>query len=108
MGYMLGPILFGWSFALACGAFVMAQVYLASGRSVLCVALWHGAFNTLVSSEVNTGWLAGIVSTAGMVWGVVVAVRWWRAPPLRRSLDPSLAPVTPGFDIDPVNISLSD
>ncbi len=78
---MAGPILIGWLFALFCGAFVLAQVYLATGQCILCVALWHAAFNFLVSSESDTGSFAAIVSTAVMVWGFVVALRWWRRPP---------------------------
>jgi uncharacterized protein len=72
--------LFGWLFALVCGAFVLAQVYLATGHSILCVALWHVAFNTMVSADVGTDWFGAIVSTAVMVWGATVAVRWWRRP----------------------------
>ena len=80
MSTMKGPVMIGWLFALACGAFVLTQVYLATGRSILCVALWHVAFNMMLSAGASTGLVAAIVSTAVMVWGVIVAIRWWRAP----------------------------
>lgn len=81
MAALVGPVLIGWLFALLCGAFVLAQVYFAAGRSIFCAALWHAAFNMVVSSEGDTGLFAAIVSTAVMAWGVSVAVRWWRKPP---------------------------
>lgn len=80
MSALMGPILIGWLFALFCGAFMLAQVYLATGHCILCVALWHAAFNVLVSSEVDTGLFAATVSTAVMVWGFVVALLWWHRP----------------------------
>lgn len=80
MASLAWPVLIGWLFTLVCGAFVLAQVYLTTGRSILCVALWHTAFNMMVSSEVDAGLLPAIVSAAVMVRGVVVTVRWWRAP----------------------------
>lgn len=82
MAALSGLILIGWLFALICGAFVLAQVYIATGHSVLCVALWHAAYNMMVATEIGTGFPAAFVGTAVMTWGVVVAVRWWRAPRL--------------------------
>jgi uncharacterized protein len=93
MAALAGPVLIGWLFALVCGAFVLAQVYLATGRSILCVALWHAAYNMMVATEIGTGLLAAIVGTAVMAWGVVVAVLWWRRPldsgNLNQLLDPT-------------------
>ena len=80
MATLVGPVLIGWLFGLVCGAFVLAQVYLATGHSILCVALWHAGFNMMVATEAGTGLPAAIVNTAVMAWGVVVAVRWWREP----------------------------
>lgn len=80
MQTMVGPLLLGWLFALLCGAFVLAQVYLATGHSILCVALWHASYNMMVATEIGTGWPAAIVGAAVMAWGVIVAVRWWRTP----------------------------
>ena len=95
MAALVGPVLIGWLFALVCGAFVLTQVYLASGHSILCVALWHAGYNMMVATEIGTGMPAAIVGTAVMAWGVVVAVRWWRTPPEPPRLDPRLDPVTP-------------
>lgn len=97
MAALVGPVLIGWLFALICGAFVLAQVYFATGRSILCAALWHAAFNTVVAAEGDTGLFAAIVSTAVMAWGVGVAVRWWRRPPPLQSLDRLSNPATPRF-----------
>ena len=97
MAALVGPVLIGWLFGLVCGAFVLAQVYLATGHSILCVALWHAAYNMMVATEIGTGLPAAIVSTVVMVWGFVVALRWWRRPPDPRSLDPLLNPITPHF-----------
>lgn len=80
MSMLVGPVLIGWLFALVCGAFVLAQVYLATGHSILCVALWHAGYNMMVATEIGTGVPAAIVGTAVMAWGAVVAVRWWRSP----------------------------
>ena len=80
MTALVGPVLIGWLFALVCGAFVLAQVYLATGHSILCVALWHAAYNMMVATEIGTGLPAAITGTAVMVWGVIVAICWWRAP----------------------------
>jgi hypothetical protein len=46
------------------------------------VALWHVAFNMMVSAGGSAGLPAAIVSAAVMVWGVIVAVVWWRTPRL--------------------------
>lgn len=80
MASLVGPVLIGWLFALMCGAFVLSYVYLATGHSILCVALWHAAYNMMVATEIGTGWPAAIVGTAVMAWGFLVAVRWWPTP----------------------------
>jgi uncharacterized protein len=80
MAAMVGPMMFGWFFALVCGAFVLTMVYLATGHSILCVALWHVTFNMMVSGPVGTGLLAALVSIVVMVWGSIIAVLWWRKP----------------------------
>ena len=96
MAALVGPVLVGWLFALICGAFVLAQVFFATGRSILCVALWHAAFIIVVASEGSTGLFAAIISTAVMAWGVSVAVRWWRKPPDARTVDRLSEPGVPG------------
>lgn len=68
MAALVGPVLIGWLFALVCGAFVLAQVYLATGHSVLCVALWHAAYNTMVAGEAGTGLPAALIGLASMTY----------------------------------------
>ena len=98
MAALVGPILIGWLFALLCGAFVLAQVYIATGHSILCVALWHAGYNMMVATEIGTGLPAAIVGTAVMVWGFIVAMRWWRLPADSPQFDPALDPMTPRAD----------
>ena len=95
MAAMVGPLLIGWLFALACGAFVLAQVYFVTGRSILCAALWHTAYNMMISSNVGTGLPAAIVGTAVMIWGVMVAFFWWRALPEPSASDIQVTPLSP-------------
>ncbi len=98
MATLKGPVLIGWWFALFCGAFVLAQVYLATGHSILCAALWHAGYNMWVATEIGTAIPAALVGGAVMVWGAVVAVRWWRGPPDLATVDVLLHPRVPGFD----------
>ncbi|MGA7179498.1 MAG: CPBP family intramembrane glutamic endopeptidase [Thiobacillaceae bacterium] len=78
MHELLGPAFFGWLFGLICGAFVLAAVYLASGQSILVVAVWHTLYNMVVATCAGTGTPAAVASTAVMLWGIFIAVRWWR------------------------------
>jgi membrane protease YdiL (CAAX protease family) len=94
MAALVGPILIGWLLALVCGAFVLAQVYLATGHSILCVVLWHAAYNMMVATQGGTGLPAALVSAAVMTWGVVVAVRWWRSADVRSAPAPAPAPAS--------------
>lgn len=98
MAALVGPVLIGWLFALVCGAFVLAQVYLATGHSILCVALWHAGYNMMVATEIGTGLPAAIVGTAVMVWGAIVAALWWRRPADPARPDPLLDVATPRAD----------
>jgi len=78
MAALVGPMLLGWAFGLACGAFVLAHLYLLSGRSIFVLALWHMTYNMTVATPPSTGAPAAIISTAVMLWGVVIAWKWWR------------------------------
>jgi membrane protease YdiL (CAAX protease family) len=103
MAALVGPVLIGWLFSLVCGAFVLAQVYLVTGHRILCVALWHAGFNMMVATEIGTGLPAAMVGTAVMVWGAIVAVRWWRSPADPPPPGPSGDPLAPRADaIDPL------
>lgn len=79
MRSLVGPMLLGWAFGLLCGAFVLAHVYVLCARSILCVALWHTAYNIMVATPAGRGLPAAVMTTAVMVWGLVVAWCWWRA-----------------------------
>jgi len=78
MAALVGPMLLGWAFGLACGAFVLAHLYLLSGRSIFVLALWHMTYNMVVATPPAAGIPAAIISTAVMIWGVVIAWKWWR------------------------------
>jgi uncharacterized protein len=93
MEALRGPVFFGWLFALVCGSFVLAHVYLATGHSVLCVALWHTGYNMMAGTETGTGLPAAIIGTAVMVWGSIVAVQWWPRADDRPRVDPQPEPV---------------
>jgi membrane protease YdiL (CAAX protease family) len=85
MSALVGPMLLGWAFGLVCGAFVLAHVYLLSGRSILVVALWHAFYNLMVATPAGTGIPAAAISTVVMVWGVLIAWFWWRDARRHRS-----------------------
>lgn len=86
MTALLGPMLLGWAFALTCGAFVLAYLYLMSGRSIFVLALWHMTYNMVVATPPAMGMPAAIISTAVMVWGLVIAWTWWREEHISHSL----------------------
>lgn len=80
MAALGGPILLGWALGFLCGAFVLAHVYLFTGHSIFWVATWHAVYNMMVAPAAGQGLPAAIVTTAVMLWGIVVAIRWWRTP----------------------------
>jgi membrane protease YdiL (CAAX protease family) len=61
IGQFAGAILFTWLFNSASG-------------SILMVALWHGCFNFISSSQSGDGLLAAIVSTIVMLWAVAIVI----------------------------------
>jgi membrane protease YdiL (CAAX protease family) len=81
MAALVGPMLLGWVLGLACGAFVLAHLYLLSGRSILVLAVWHVAYNMVVATPPGSGIPAAIITTIVMFWGAVVAWNWWRDCP---------------------------
>lgn len=78
MASLIGPMLFGWAFALVCGAFVLAHLYLSSGRSLFVLALWHATYNMVVAPPGGAGVPAAVVSTIVMFWGAAIAWSWWK------------------------------
>lgn len=77
MASLIGPMLLGWAFGLVCGAFVLAHLYLLSGRSILVLALWHITYNLSVATPATTGIPAAAISSVVMIWGIVIAWKWW-------------------------------
>jgi membrane protease YdiL (CAAX protease family) len=73
--YLFDPaIAIGWGIGLFAGAIVFTWLFNSSGGSILIVAIWHGCFNFITSSDAGNGMLAAVVSTIVMVWAVVVVV----------------------------------
>jgi uncharacterized protein len=92
MSALIGPTLIGWVLGLVLGAFVLTDIYLRSGRSVLAVALWHTTYNLAVATPATAGLPAAVVSTLVMVWGVYAAWRLWRHPGLILARTTATAP----------------
>jgi hypothetical protein len=60
---------------LLAGAMIFTWFYNSTGGSVLMVAVWHGAFNTVTACiACKSGLIAPIVSTVVMVWAVNIAI----------------------------------
>lgn len=78
MTALLGPALIGWLIGLTLGAFVLAHLTLATGGSLLAVALWHTGYNFAVATSATEGLTAAVVSTLVMLWGGVILVLWLR------------------------------
>jgi hypothetical protein len=64
----------GWLIGLFAGAVVFTWLFNSSGGSVLIVAVFHGCFNYITSTNAGGGMLATVVSIAVMVWAVVVVL----------------------------------
>lgn len=75
---LIGPALIGWAIGLALGAFVLSHVYLLGGRSVLIVAIWHTCYNFTSATAATQGVIAAVMSTAVMIWGLIVVGFWVR------------------------------
>jgi membrane protease YdiL (CAAX protease family) len=65
-------IAIGWVIGLFAGAIVLTWLYNSSMGSILIVAVWHGCFNFITSSNAGNGIIAAIVSAVVMVWAIVV------------------------------------
>ncbi len=70
-------ILIGWLIGMVAGAIVFTWFYNSSQGSILMVALWHGSFNFVTGSQAGEGVIAAVLSTAVMVWAVVL-IFWFK------------------------------
>jgi len=69
------PGTLGWVTSLTAGSVVLAWMYLASGRSIWLVALWHTAFNLVTATTAGGGRAAPVVSAAVIAAAVVIVTR---------------------------------
>jgi membrane protease YdiL (CAAX protease family) len=73
-------VLPGFFIGIVCGSILLAWLYRASGGSVLIVAVWHATFDLFSGTAAAHGLVAAIVSTAVMVWAVLIVIvearRW--------------------------------
>lgn len=63
-----------WLIGQFAGAILFTWLFNSSAGSILIVAIWHGCFNFISSSQAGNGLLAAVVSTIVMVWAVVILV----------------------------------
>lgn len=89
MGFAIVPT---FTLGIVAGSIFLAWLYRASGGSVLIVAVWHATYNLVSGTAAAHGLVAAVVSTAVMIWAVLIVfveVRNWRrtrhAPIGRRS-----------------------
>ncbi len=88
----LGFAVVGWVIGLYAGSIVLTWLYVASGRSILVVALWHTAYNFTSATAAMNGLPAAVTSTAVMVVAAVVVVVLLRKRPEDGALGPSRRP----------------
>jgi membrane protease YdiL (CAAX protease family) len=91
----LGPaILPGFVLGIVSGSIVLAWLFNRSGGSIVAVALWHGSYNFFSGTAAASGLVAAVVSTAVMIWAVMLVVLELRA---RRHHQPSIIGARPGL-----------
>ncbi len=73
--YLYDPaILPGWLIGQFAGAILFTWLFNSAAGSILIVAVWHGCFNFITSSQAGDGLLAAVISTIVMIWAVVILV----------------------------------
>lgn len=71
---------------IVAGAIFLAWLYRASGDSVFIVAVWHATYNLVSGTAAAHGLVAAVVSTAVMMWAVlIVIVELWKWRRTRRA-----------------------
>jgi len=91
-GFGAGTVV-GWLLGLVAGSVVLGWLVNRTG-SVAVVAVWHGLFNVVSATAAGSGLVAAVVSTAVMVWAVVLVALHLRA--CQRGVASVLAPVSVG------------
>jgi hypothetical protein len=72
-------MLIGFILGVLAGSIFLTWLYNSSGGSILIVAVWHGLFDYVTAcTECKSGLVAAIVSTAVMIWAVVVVIAFKR------------------------------
>src|SRR5919202_4972531 len=71
MGIAIVPIL---TLGIVSGSILLAWLYRGSGGSVFLVALWHGCYNLVTATAAGAAVPAAVVSTAVMLWAIVIVV----------------------------------
>jgi membrane protease YdiL (CAAX protease family) len=80
----------GFAIGLTAGAIVLTALYNVSRGSILVVALWHGSWNWVATSDGLQGpWVAAM--TAVIMFSAPLLIWWWGA----RDLSPHGRPVVP-------------
>jgi uncharacterized protein len=69
----------GFFLGLTCGAVVLTWVYNRCGHSILAAAVWHGGYNLAAATQASQDTVAAVVTTAVMVWALVLVVLEVRA-----------------------------
>jgi uncharacterized protein len=87
----------GFFLGLTCGAVVLTWVYNRCGHSILAAAVWHGCYNLAAATQASQGTVAAVVTTAVMVWALVLVVLEVRAN--RRGASVLAAQDDPGSDM---------
>jgi len=94
MGLGVGGTI-GFLLGLGTGAVLLTALYNASRGSVLVVALWHGTWNWLATSDAFQGWWVATMTAIIMVAGLAL-IWWWGA----RDLAPGVRAILPAGRAD--------
>jgi hypothetical protein len=63
-----------WALGLFAGAIVFTWLLNSTEGSIPIVAIFHGCFNYITSSNAGKGLLAALISTIVMIWALVVVI----------------------------------